>query len=171
MTPPQKRQYTIYRIGNPDMYALLDKAHCAVMLHDDDNMLETLVIAESARYENRQVSNDSERFEVYCATGFAFTLLQIGRGVHQKYLFHHPTLLPFPAPLSFREALTLAHVEITQLMSTFPFAIQSLYDMQVDLPVPRQDAAFALAKLSMTSYMLFTFDTVHVNLRDEEASE
>jgi hypothetical protein len=164
MTIPQERHYDIYPIRNPDIYALLDKAHCVIVPSDDDSARETLIIAASARYENIHLHNDIARFDVYCATGLAFTLIQTGRSVHHTFVFHHPALLAFPTPLSFREALDLASVDIYQLMTSYPFPVQSLYDMLVNLPVPAQDAAFALAKLSITSQILFTFDNVTIKL-------
>jgi hypothetical protein len=167
MLDHKTRQYDIYPIRNPDIYLLLDKAHCAVMAHDEDRMVETLVIAGNARYEQIQIRNDIARFDIYCETGFAFTLMQVGRSVQQKFVLHHPALLAFPEPIVFRDALLLANVSINQLIMGFPFDLQALYDMTANLPVGRQAAAFALARLSIISQIVFTFEQVTVNLHED----
>ena len=85
MTHLQSRQYEIYPIDDEHIYALLDQAHCAIVRHDDESITETLHVAATARYENRDLRDRIEQFDVYGENGYAFRLSQVG-----------PPLLPFP---------------------------------------------------------------------------
>jgi hypothetical protein len=162
MTDETGRSYRIYPLAYASMYQELDKAHCVVVTHDDDPAYQTLTIAATARYEQIQLRDDCARFDVYAYNGFAFTMIQPGSSVQQPFLVQCPVDLAFPTPLRFRQALRLAGVSIDQLTYHYPFDVQSLYDMTANLPVKREHAAFALARLTVSSRILFTFDTVEV---------
>jgi hypothetical protein len=157
--------YHIYPLADTSMYQELDKAHCVVMAHDDDPAQQTLFIAQTARYEQIQLRDHLARFDVYCHTGFAFSMFQLGSSVQQPFLLQYPVRLTSANTFTFQQALRLANLSIEQLIYHYPFDVQSLYDMAAKLPVQREPAAFALARLSITSRILFTFDTVDVNLQ------
>ena len=168
MTMRHARQYDIYPIRNPDIYALLDKAKCAVVPDDNDSMQETLIIAESARYENMQLRNSIARFEVYCPNGYAFRLVQTGTSVERAFIFHSPTLLAFPQKITFKQAMELGNIAFDAFLYGNPFPVQGIYDMVANMPVSPQEAAFALARMSILSWIAFSFDSVQINFREEE---
>jgi hypothetical protein len=167
MTIHPARSYEIYTIGEEQIYALLDKAHCALLKHDDDSCRETLVLPSSARYENMSLRDDIGRFDVYCPNGYAFRLTQHGPSVEQTFMFYAPSILPFATKISFKQAMELANVTFDQLSYASPFPTQVFYDMAATLPVSRPQAAFALARLSMLGWLAFSFESVQMVLNEE----
>jgi hypothetical protein len=166
MTIPP-REYTIYTIDDEQVYALLDKARCAISRHDNDTTTETLVLPVNARYEDIQLRNEKGSFDVYCPNGYAFRLTQAGPSVEQPFFFYSPVIRLFSPKLSFTQAMELSRITFDQLIYHYPFNVQALYDMTANMPVTRPEAAFALARMSIFSWIALSFDSVQIALKDE----